>query len=105
MAPFYSLQAETGSAHLVMSSQAAHWFEPITDFYSEVDRVLTPGGVLLLISHGNPVVTDHNQADNINRLLTKVRTIADRLYNGTSRVPNRISRLCKDFEKLHCPYL
>ncbi len=23
----------------------------------------------------------------------------------TSLVPNRISRLCKDFEKLHCPYL
>ncbi len=22
-----------------------------------------------------------------------------------SLVPNRISRLCKDFEKLHCPYL
>ena len=24
---------------------------------------------------------------------------------GTSLVPNRISRLCKDFQKLHCPYL
>ena len=24
---------------------------------------------------------------------------------GTSLVPNRIRHLCKDFEKLHCPYL
>jgi ubiquinone/menaquinone biosynthesis C-methylase UbiE len=47
-----SLPARDGTVVLVTAAQAAHWFD-IDAFYVEVDRVLTPGGVLAIWTYGN----------------------------------------------------
>lgn len=47
----------SGSADLVTAAQAAHWFD-LEDFYREVHRVLTPGGVVAIWCYGLPVLDD-----------------------------------------------
>jgi SAM-dependent methyltransferase len=44
-----------GSVNLVAVAQAAHWFN-LPAFYLEVERVLAPGGALVLWTYGNPRV-------------------------------------------------
>lgn len=56
-----SMSAETGSADLVASAQAAHWFD-LPRFYREVRRVAKPGAGIALISYGVPVIEDRVNA-------------------------------------------
>jgi len=44
------------SCELVTSMLAAHWFDPIAKFYTEADRVLKPGGCLVVGGYGLPSV-------------------------------------------------
>ena len=44
------------SCELVTSFLAAHWFERIEKFYSEVKRVLRPGGCLVIGGYGRPSI-------------------------------------------------
>jgi SAM-dependent methyltransferase len=45
------------SADLVTVAQALHWFD-LEEFYSEVHRVLVPGGVIAVWGYGDPVIDD-----------------------------------------------
>lgn len=47
----------TGSVDLVTAAQAAHWFD-LEAFYSEVHRILSPGGVLAIWCYALPVLDD-----------------------------------------------
>ena len=44
------LEAEDASLHLVSTCQALHWFQ-LEQFYSEVFRVLVPGGALAVMGY------------------------------------------------------
>ena len=44
------LDAEDASLHLVSTCQALHWFQ-LEQFYSEVSRVLVPGGALAVMGY------------------------------------------------------
>ena len=44
------LDVEDASLHLVSTCQALHWIQP-EQFYSEVSRVLVPGGALAVIGY------------------------------------------------------
>ena len=50
MSPGEILPIETSSVDLLTVCQAIHWFN-LDQFYSEVDRVLKPNGVLVLIGY------------------------------------------------------
>lgn len=41
------------SVQLVTASQSAHWFD-LTKFFSETERVLSPGGVLAIYGYSLP---------------------------------------------------
>ena len=53
-----------GSAGLVTVAQALHWFD-LPPFYSEVQRVLCPGGVLAVWTYGTLAVT----GEDVDRLI------------------------------------
>ena len=58
---------------MVLSSLAAHWFEPIDDFYKEVDRVLSPGGCLVIYCYNNPEFdVQHQHYVEMSQLIPKV---------------------------------
>ena len=44
------LEVEDASLHLVSTCQALHWFQ-LEQFYSEVSRVLVPGGALAVMGY------------------------------------------------------
>ena len=44
------LEVEDASLHLVSTCQALHWIQ-LEQFYSEVSRVLVPGGALAVIGY------------------------------------------------------
>lgn len=46
-----AIEAEPGSAALIVAAQAAHWFD-LPRFYDEVRRIASPGAVVALISYG-----------------------------------------------------
>ncbi len=58
-----------------------------------------------------PCIKSSREFPNSFLLFVTDMTLHNKTWNGmcyvigTSLVPNRISRLCKDFEKLHFPYL
>jgi ubiquinone/menaquinone biosynthesis C-methylase UbiE len=49
-----SLPFADQSLHCVTVAQGVHWFDDLPAFYSEVDRVLKPGGVLAIWCYGLP---------------------------------------------------
>jgi len=52
VAPAEELPIEDHSAAIIVAAQAAHWFE-LPKFFAECDRVLVPGGLVVLLSYGN----------------------------------------------------
>ena len=58
------LEVEDASLHLVSTCQALHWFQ-LEQFYSEVSRVLVPGGALAVMGYHmtspGPSVTHANK--------------------------------------------
>ena len=44
---------DDASADLVVAAQAAHWFD-LDKFYTEVERIIRPNGILALICYGVP---------------------------------------------------
>jgi SAM-dependent methyltransferase len=60
-----------GSVDLVTVAQAAHWFNLLT-FYQEVERVLAPGGALVLWTYGNPRINGQPVQDAFHRWSTAV---------------------------------
>ncbi|KAJ2741435.1 trans-aconitate methyltransferase 1 [Coemansia sp. BCRC 34301] len=52
-----SLPMATGSIDLITVMQGAHWFK-FTDFLSETQRVLRPGGTLVLVGYGYPEIAN-----------------------------------------------
>ncbi len=73
VAPCSQLPVTTGSAQLVLAATAAHWFDPIEDFYREAERVLCPGGTLALCSYSYPEFeTSHKYHAELNKAQTKV---------------------------------
>ena len=73
------------SVDLCVAAQAAHWFR-LDAYYAEVRRVGRPGGVVALITYGNPVVDDEVAAP-LAALVAAVmehwpsnRAAVDRLY-------------------------
>ncbi len=70
---FNQLPVPTGSAQLVMAATAAHWFDPIEEFYSEAERALCPGGTLALVSYSYPQFdSSHKYHEELNKAHTKV---------------------------------
>lgn len=51
VAPAEIIPANSGSAALLLAAQAAHWFD-LPGFFAEAERVLSPGGLLVLMSYG-----------------------------------------------------
>ena len=62
------LPIEDSSVDLLTVCQAIHWFD-LTQFYSEVDRVLKPNGVLVLIGYH---LTGVNNQPEINQLRDEI---------------------------------
>ncbi|ELU12920.1 hypothetical protein CAPTEDRAFT_198720 [Capitella teleta] len=62
----FEIASGDSSATLVCSGTAAHWFDPIEDFYREVDRVLVPGGCLAIFTYGTLRVNSGQNSDQIN---------------------------------------
>ena len=76
MAGFNDLPVKSGSSQMVLSSLAAHWFEPIEDFYKEADRVLCPGGCLVIYCYGNPEFdVQHKDNDIMSKLILEVNLL------------------------------
>ncbi|MEA2713533.1 MAG: hypothetical protein QOK27_1494 [Gemmatimonadales bacterium] len=59
------------SADLVTVAQALHWLD-IEPFYAEVDRVLSPGGVLAVWSYANQLLGDDALDARLNSFYTEV---------------------------------
>ena len=61
------------SVDLVTCSQAAHWFD-FGNFFREVDRILTPNGVLAVYSRGDYVLVhqDPETAKELTRIYKEV---------------------------------
>lgn len=57
------------SVQLVTASQCAHWFN-LKKFYSEVERVLLPGGVLAIYGYSLP--SCEKPQDQINGIIDEV---------------------------------
>ncbi|XKL66104.1 hypothetical protein PGB90_009524 [Kerria lacca] len=57
------------SVQLVTAAQCAHWFN-LTKFFSETERVLTPGGVLAIYSYSLPYCLKPH--DEVNRLINQL---------------------------------
>ncbi len=74
VAPCSQLPVPTGSAQLVLAATAAHWFDPIEDFYSEAERVLCPGGTLVLCGYCAPQfdAVFHKNHQELNRMQARV---------------------------------
>ncbi|MCL7743343.1 class I SAM-dependent methyltransferase [Guyparkeria hydrothermalis] len=53
--PAEALPVADDSADLVVTAQAAHWFD-LDRFYSETRRILRPGGAVALVSYGVPYI-------------------------------------------------
>ena len=53
-------------ADLVTVAQALHWFD-LSRFYTEVTRVLVPGGALAVWTYGEPVFTDPRVTELVRR--------------------------------------
>lgn len=87
-APAEKLPLRDGSASLVASAQAAHWFD-LPAFFEEVRRVCVPGGVLALISYGAPCLEsglnerfDHFYREEIGTYWPPERKLVDEGYAG-----------------------
>jgi SAM-dependent methyltransferase len=61
---------EDSSLTLIISAQAAHWFD-LPHFYSEVKRTLKTDGVFALIGYAF-VQVHGRQSDKLNEILTNV---------------------------------
>ena len=53
-----AMSLESSQADLIVSAQAAHWFN-LDRFYSEVKRVAAKDAVLVLVSYGVPYIESH----------------------------------------------
>ncbi len=70
---FSQLPVPSGSAQLVLAATAAHWFDPIEDFYREAERVLCPGGTLALCSYSYPLYESiHKNHEELTKAQAKV---------------------------------
>ena len=61
---------------------AAHWFDPIAKFYTEADRVLKPGGCLVVGGYGYSSVYygDGKLNNELNVLFKEVRLLISMTY-------------------------
>ncbi len=74
VAGFDQLPSATGSAQLVLALTAAHWFNPLVDFYSEAERVLCPGGCLVVCGHyAEKFDVEHPAGPQMEKLFQEVR--------------------------------
>ncbi len=72
--PFSDLPVPDGAAQLVFTSVAAHWFDPIEDFYREAERALYPGGALALCGYSYPEFeTTHENHEKLTDISIQVR--------------------------------
>lgn len=69
------MPCESNSVDLVSAVQSCHWFD-LPVFYTEVERVLKPGGVLALVGYdvSGPAPEVQNSKE-LNELITKVTFI------------------------------
>ncbi|CAD5114896.1 DgyrCDS3930 [Dimorphilus gyrociliatus] len=77
---FDQLPFEDSSVSLVYAGIAAHWFEPIENFYKEVDRILIPGGCLLLFGYSESHIKSFSDELNkdLDQLLEKFSESIDK---------------------------
>ncbi len=73
------------SVQLVTASQCAHWFN-LTKFFSETERVLSPGGVLAIYGYSLPMC--EKPYDEITKQI-------DQVCNFTKFVPKKRKYLAK----------
>ncbi|XP_070561243.1 putative methyltransferase DDB_G0268948 [Ptychodera flava] len=94
-----ALPAEDGSVDLVTAAQAAHWFN-LKTFYSEVDRILKPGGCLALYGYGSAV--EFHQNSNAGEL----QKVFDEFYYGTLKGywEGRRKHIEDLYADIHLPY-
>ncbi|XP_076041204.1 putative methyltransferase DDB_G0268948 [Oratosquilla oratoria] len=66
--PAEEVPFEDSSVELVTSGQACHWFDH-PKFFSEVDRVLVPGGVIALYAYSYAFPMWQDKAKTLNKLI------------------------------------
>ena len=60
------------SVDLVATGQAAHWFDPVQNFYNEAHRVLRENGCLVLYGYGVPTLMNNANGPQLNDVFDKV---------------------------------
>ncbi|CAN7946866.1 unnamed protein product [Ixodes hexagonus] len=88
----------SGSVQLITAAQSAHWFD-LDKFYTEAERVLSPGGVLALYGYLIPVPVSKDQAK-------MDKLIHDELYIGCLEKYWSKQRVLIDnlYRDLHLPF-
>ncbi len=71
ISPAESLAVESGTVQMLNSSQACHWFD-LPVFFKEVDRVLSPGGVVALSGYFEPTFTHPTRTAELRQLMDDV---------------------------------
>ncbi|XP_012934872.1 putative methyltransferase DDB_G0268948 [Aplysia californica] len=77
----------SGSVDLVTVATAFHWFDP-ERFFEEADRILKPGGSLILYSFG-PESFTHPEADRYIQYLNLSSKYVAKYYPATEKLINR----------------
>ena len=65
------IAVESGSVQVLNSSEACHWFD-LPVFFKEVDRVLSPGGVVALSGYSRPIFADPTRSAELRHLIDQV---------------------------------
>ncbi|XP_070561244.1 putative methyltransferase DDB_G0268948 [Ptychodera flava] len=91
-----TLPAEDRSVDLVTAAQAAHWFN-LKTFYSEVDRILKPGGCLALYGYGN---ADFHQNSNA----AELQKVCNEFYSLKGYWEGRRKYVDDLYADIHLPY-
>jgi SAM-dependent methyltransferase len=100
VAPAHASGLTSHSADLVSVAQALHWFD-LDSFYTEVRRVLAPGGVLAASSYGSAVIDSPPLARIFSRF--ELEDLGDYWPPGRELVGDALRALPFPFVELRVP--
>ncbi|CAD5126577.1 DgyrCDS14670 [Dimorphilus gyrociliatus] len=97
---FDRLPAKDNSVSLVICGTAAHWFNPIDEFYKEAKRVLIPGGCIAIFGYSNSFISGLPTSLN-NTLNVFFQTIFSKI---TTEIPKGMENLLNEYQDFDIPF-